>query len=182
MDEKHGAPPPLEVRQAGPRGRGVFARVPFRKGERVLEFAGPLIEEETIEDFTYTIQVDHGLYVGPSGGIDDRVNHACEPSTHLRSEPPRLWLVAARDIRPGEEITFDYATCAGEEPTLQTCHCGSARCRGRVGTFWDLPPALAARYRRAGAVPRHVLEGPGAPDGMTSAGASRQAEPDRRGE
>jgi len=155
---KREAPPPLALGHAGPRGSGVYARTEFPAGAVVLHFAGPLLLNEAIEDFTYTIQVDRGLHLGPSGGIDDFVNHSCEPSTTLASDPPRIWLVAARDIRAGEEITFDYSTCLGEEPVLPVCFCGSASCRGFIGTFWELPPSLQAYYRSIGAVPRYVLD------------------------
>ena len=148
----------LRVRNAGPKGRGVFALRPFPKGSSVLAFGGPLIPEDEIEDFTYTIQVDHGLYLGSSGGIDDRVNHCCEPSCMLRNQPPGIELVALRDIAVGEEITFDYASCISCGPTLRSCFCGAATCRGSVGTFWELDAATQARLRRLGAVPRYVLE------------------------
>jgi SET domain-containing protein len=147
----------LILLEAGPKGRGVFANRDFKKGQVVLEFAGPLLREEDIEDFTYTIQVDIGLYVGSSGGIDDFVNHCCEPTCLLRSEPPRLQMVAARDIAKGEEIHFDYATCISCGPTLALCFCGAQTCRGTVGTFWDLDAKTRARFQRRGAIPEYVL-------------------------
>lgn len=148
----------LVVRTSARAGRGVFATRPYERGEFVLAFQGELIDERDIGDFTHTIQVDHNLFVASSGGIDDFVNHACEPNCTLRSEPPRLWLVADRTIEPGEEITFDYATCIPVGPTLQHCSCGSDRCRGRVGTFWELDADTRRRYKQRGAIPKYVLE------------------------
>ena len=144
--------------EAGPKGRGVFANRRFLEGETVLAFGGPLLPEEEITDFTYTIQVDEGLYLGSSGGIDDYVNHCCEPSCLLHSSPPRLELVAARPIAPGEEVTFDYATCISSGPTLHECLCGVATCRGTVGTFWDLDETTRARFEALGGVPDYVLQ------------------------
>ncbi len=74
------------------------------------------------------------------------LNHSCDPN---------LWLVdevtfgARRDIRPGEEVTADYAYWQAEEDLIAawTCHCGSPLCRGRVtGRDWRLPE-LQERYR-----------------------------------
>ncbi|USN99086.1 MAG: SET domain-containing protein-lysine N-methyltransferase [Phycisphaeraceae bacterium] len=148
----------LVVRESATAGRGVFTTRRFERDEFVFAFAGPLVDEHSINDFTHTIQVDHNLFVGPSGGLDDFVNHCCEPNCVLRSDPPRLWLVADRTIEPGEEITIDYATCIPVGPTLQYCCCGSPRCRHRIGTFWELDSETRKRYEQRGAVPKYVLE------------------------
>lgn len=138
-------------------GLGVRAVRPFREGEQVLTFHGPLLSTESIRDFTHTIQVDSGLFLGASGELDDFVNHSCDPNCGLVSDADGLHLVALRDVEPGEEITFDYSTCLLEEPALEDCHCSSARCRGRVGAWWDLEPSARNRYRRLRVVPEFVL-------------------------
>jgi hypothetical protein len=71
--------------------------------------------------------------------------------------------VALRDIAPGEELSFDYATTtsrAGIEafPGWRfDCLCGAANCRGEVGSAEDLPPERLAYYQIAGALAPHVL-------------------------
>jgi uncharacterized protein len=64
-------------------------------------------------------------------------NHSCDPN---------LWhadattVLARRHIRPGEELTIDYATRTGTEIWTMTCQCGSVICRGTVtGRDWRLP-------------------------------------------
>jgi len=110
-----------------------------------------------ISDFTHTIQFDVGRFLGPSGGIDDYVNHSCDPTCALRATPRRLALVARRDIAPGDELTFDYSTCLVDEPPLPVCHCGAPMCRGQVASFWSLPPRTRKHLLAAGAVPSFVL-------------------------
>jgi len=72
-------------------------------------------------------------------------NHSCDPSTWWEDE---LTLAALRDIEPGEEITFDYATSESNEVELglMKCLCGSSNCRGELR--WDdyLRPELIERY------------------------------------
>lgn len=64
-------------------------------------------------------------------------NHACESNCRPVVEEGRVYIVAARDIRPGEELSFDYA-CAREggpderHPERYACRCGSRRCRGTL--------------------------------------------------
>lgn len=149
----------LALSEAGSKGIGVFATRGFRRGDRILSFRGPLLPTETIDDFTRTIQVDAGLFLGASGGVDDFVNHSCDPNCGVRSDPPRLALVALRDIEADEEITFDYSTCLLDEPPLEGCGCGTGRCRGRIGPFPELPARARERYLRLGVVPEFVLDG-----------------------
>lgn len=66
---------------------------------------------------------------------------------------------AGRDIQAGAEITFDYSTCFVDEPTLTTCHCGAAKCRGKAVDFRSLQPELQAWYLANDAVPTYAQGG-----------------------
>lgn len=138
-------------------GLGVFAVREFKDGERVLIFEGPLLHFSEISDFTHTIQVGEDLFLGASGGVDDFVNHSCDPNCYLRGERGTLELVAFRDIAKGEQLTFDYSTCLLLEPPLNACLCGTSTCRGSVDRYYDLKPSLRQRYEFMNAVPRFVL-------------------------
>jgi hypothetical protein len=126
----------------------------------VLGFGGPLQHVSEIGDFTHTIQVGPETFLGPSGAVDDYVNHSCSPNCGLRpipGVPGGLGLVALRAIRAGDEITFDYSTCIQLEPSSLRCTCGSPACRGEIGDFWTLPSATRRRYVRLGIVPEFIL-------------------------
>lgn len=148
----------LILRHAGPKGLGVFAAREFMPGEQVLRFGGTLLHAQSIADFTHAIQVDKDLFLGPSGGMDDYVNHSCEPNCMLKSSPPGLELLALRPIAEDEELSFDYSTCLVFEPSLPLCFCGADSCRGRIDAFWSLAPDVRQRYRKLGAVPAFVLD------------------------
>ncbi|MEI6155402.1 MAG: SET domain-containing protein-lysine N-methyltransferase, partial [Deltaproteobacteria bacterium] len=75
------------------------------------------------------------------------VNHSCEPTCGFRGQ---ITLVAMRDIKRDEQITFDYAMTDWGSPELgwteMRCACGSALCRGHVGfKDWESPD-LQLRY------------------------------------
>jgi uncharacterized protein len=56
-------------------------------------------------------------------------------------------LVALRDIKAGEELTFDYAMSDGSPYDEFECCCGSANCRKKVtGNDWKLP-GLWEKYK-----------------------------------
>ncbi len=85
-------------------------------------------------------------------GIERYMNHSCDPNTWWEGSRA---LVARRDIQPGEEITYDYATSEVAIPFRMECSCGSPYCR-RVITNCDyLNPAWQKQYGPH--LPAHVL-------------------------
>ncbi len=55
-------------------------------------------------------------------------------------------MIARRDIKPGEEITYDYATTEITLPFEMACGCGSPHCRGVVTNLDYRDPAWQAAY------------------------------------
>jgi SET domain-containing protein len=136
--------PSAVVRPAGPKGFGAFAVEPIEAGTTVAAFGGYVLDRHALEQLPtrrreLTIQIDDDLFMtGPAEAEHaDRVNHSCDPTCGLQGA---TILVARRDIEPGEELTFDYATCDAEPYDEFECACGSSRCRGKVtGHDWTLP-------------------------------------------
>jgi hypothetical protein len=147
-------------------GRAVLANRAFRKGEHIMQFGGKLFAPDELPvpydaaNSSY-LHVRPQEYLGPSGGLDDLVNHSCEPNAGLRFSPRGITLIAIRGIRPAEEITFDYSTTLEDDDWEMDCRCGSPRCRGRVRDFKHLPRRLQQRYARLGIVAEHALRAAG---------------------
>ena len=83
--------------------------------------------------------VDGGLVIDATrGGNSARwINHCCAPNCEIEEEGARVFIEARRDIRPGDEITYDYNLQIGERHTKKAkrehaCRCGSKRCRGTM--------------------------------------------------
>jgi hypothetical protein len=144
-------------------GRGVFADRPFRKGERVLTFHGPILEGESGMALSDTVQIDWDRYVDPVPPVK-YVNHHCEPNTGLNNG---VELIALRDIGEGEEIRFDYSTCMGEENWTMECKCGSPHCRHLIADFALLPAPLQTRYIGLGIVQPFLIGQTPKPSGHT---------------
>ena len=67
--------------------------------------------------------------------VSNYMNHSCQPTCWFVQGGPDFTglMVAARDLSPGEEITYDYAT--SEDCDLQPsweCHCHATACRGCI--------------------------------------------------
>ena len=88
---------------------------------------------------TFVFGIDHDLNIdgGVNGNIARWVNHACDPNCDTYEKDKRIYVRAIRDIRPGEELFYDYAIEAGEPLTQAVktrwpCWCGAKKCRGTV--------------------------------------------------
>ncbi len=151
----------VEVREAGAKGKGVFALRDFRKGEfifrrrngRVVTMAE--IASLTEEDQMHLTELgwDSFAVVQPPGAY---LNHSCDPNAMRSGVKVFAW----EDISAGDEITIDYRLNAFGGDRWE-CVCGSASCKGYVqGGFLEMdedrqraylpyaPDFIAREYRR----------------------------------
>ena len=143
-------------------GQGVFATERIAEGEKILEFAGPLLRREQLpacceRTADRYLQIGEDMYLGASGALDDYVNHSCSPNSGLVYHSNGVTLVALRVIQAGEELNFDYSTSMDEEEWTMECGCGSPICRGIVEDFVTLPLDRQQYYIKRGVVPQFIL-------------------------
>jgi hypothetical protein len=111
------------------KGWGLYAAEPIAPGEVIVRLAGPIVGHNT----ETSIQCGEGVYLDGSGGIDDYLNHSCEPNGYIRFSD--MSVRALRPIGPGEEITYDYNSTEFDMEEGFICQCGAARCLGVVRGF-----------------------------------------------
>ena len=131
-------------------GKTVVALELIESGEVIAVWSGRIVDAHEFDALPaeirrHTAQVEENLYLASLGPDEppDFINHSCEPNAGLRGQ---ITIVAMQTIRPGEEVTIDYAMCDGSPYDEFNCACGSASCRGRVtGEDWR-DPTLWERY------------------------------------
>jgi SET domain len=92
-----------------------------------------------------SLQLSSDLFLRSNGEIDEYVNHSCEPNCTVSFHGEFLpYLVAARKIAPGEEITFNYHCTEWDlleqervfrEDCAFVCLCHSESCLGEIRGF-----------------------------------------------
>jgi hypothetical protein len=121
-----------EVRRSGGRF-GLFAVCDILKGSTAIYLEG------TIQNFPtrYTIQLGPGKHLAPfsTTGVEPRsawrfLNHHCNPNTRI--DTVTLRVIAARDIKAGEELAFNYLATEYELAEPFQCSCGSTGCSGWI--------------------------------------------------
>ena len=156
--------PAFAVRRSKVHGRGVFATRAIRKGEVLAEFTGERISHAEANwryrhrDFndshTFLFTVSSRTVIDARhGGNDTRfINHRCDPNCEPQIIRGRVFIVAIRAIRPGDELGFEYNIGREDDDPpnvddIYACRCGARRCRGTI--LWPARKPKSARPARA---------------------------------
>jgi SET domain-containing protein len=149
-------PRKIATRKSTIHGNGMFAIAPIKKGERLIEYKGQRRthaqadrgsggDVESGHTFLFTLN-DKYVIDGTRGGNSARwINHSCDPNCEALIEehdgPDRrkdkVVIEALRNIKPGEELTYNYGITLGERHTprlkkIWACRCGSSKCTGTI--------------------------------------------------
>ena len=141
--------PRIQVRRSGVHGKGVFALDAFAKGERIVEYTGQIITwKEALKrhphdpqdpNHTFYFHIDDERVIdGKFGGNSAKwINHSCQPNCETDEDDGRVWVVAKRAVKAGEELNYDYGLILDGRHTAKVkkefeCRCGSRKCRGTL--------------------------------------------------
>jgi uncharacterized protein len=133
-------------------GTGVFAAVPILPWEIVLRINDSRVVTNDSPLDAKKGEVEHHCDYLAGGKIvlmqppERFINHSCDPNTYTRTINQDRYAVSLREIKVGDEITYDY--CLNSEgDTAWDCNCGSPRCRKRhLSGFFHLPLDVQTRY------------------------------------
>ena len=149
-------PRKIEARQSDIHGNGVFAIAPIEKGERVVEYKGKRRTHEEVDaddtgdvdsghTFLFTLNDDYVIDANYKGNDARWINHSCAPNCEAviaeaegeDRTADKVFIEAIRDIKPGEELTYNYGITLAERHTprlkkIWECRCGSRKCTGTM--------------------------------------------------
>ncbi|KIJ47294.1 hypothetical protein M422DRAFT_164308, partial [Sphaerobolus stellatus SS14] len=131
------------------KGFGLRAAVDMLKDTFIYEYIGEVVShpsfakrmreyaEEGIKHFYFMmLQKDEFIDATKKGGIGRFANHSCNPNCYVAKwtigKKVRMGIFAKRDVRKGEELTFNYNVDRyGHD--AQPCYCGEPNCVGFIG-------------------------------------------------
>lgn len=151
-------------RTANGTGWGVQAKRNIKRGQYICEYVGEIIRSEESDrrgkiydaaGITYLFDLDfntnddnpYSIDAAKHGNVSHFINHSCDPNAGvwavwincLEPDLPKVCLFALKDIKGGEEITFDYSKSndflqeSSEETNVTSgrapCLCGAKNCR-----------------------------------------------------
>ena len=126
---------PYVIKRTG-TGLGLITLKPISKGTRIIEYFGPLVPNEEVEKRTgkYFFELNDKFSVdgSPRDNIARYINHSCRPNAEaIISRNERIWIWAKRDIKAGEELTYDYGKDYFDN-VIKPMGCRCVRCQNKA--------------------------------------------------
>jgi len=108
-------------------GLGLFTEQPIPKSTDVIEYTGVMITEKQVEKsrsrYLFDVGGDGALDGSPRSNRARYVNHSCRPNCEAVVRKKRVFIRAVRNIRAGEEITYDYGKDYFDNFINGSCRC-----------------------------------------------------------
>jgi uncharacterized protein len=148
MDNKDITNQLLERRTSAIEGDGLYAKTHIAAGDTIIEYTGERLSKaeslrRCIDGNNYIFSINDEFDI--DGSVESNfarfINHSCAPNAEAQLEDDRVWIVALRDISPGEEVTFNYGYDL-DDYREHPCRCGAANCVGYIlaEEYWQHMP------------------------------------------
>ncbi|HYD92556.1 MAG TPA: SET domain-containing protein-lysine N-methyltransferase, partial [Flavobacterium sp.] len=95
-----------------PTGLGLYAAEPIKKGQYVIEYVGPIINNKQVEEIggRYLFEINSRKTIDGSSrkNVARYINHSCRPNCDIEIKKDHVYIVAKKSIEPGQELNYDY--------------------------------------------------------------------------
>lgn len=137
-------------------GKGVFTIIDIPANSPICHFKGNIY---TSDNLSYSedqiLQIGPNLYLGPSGEIDDYINHSCDPNCTLHIVGNKAMLYSLYLIPINYELTFDYSTSSttNKDNWNMKCNCNSYKCRKNISGIQYVDEKTKEEYKNKNMLP-----------------------------
>jgi hypothetical protein len=136
------------VKRSSIHNRGIFAKHDIPNDTPIIEYVGEKItkaESSRRGDalmekskktgcaavYVFTLNKRYDIDGGKGRNPARYINHSCDPNCEAYIIRGRIWIYSLRDIKAGEELTYNYGFDADTWDD-HPCRCGSKRCIGYI--------------------------------------------------
>ncbi|KAK9134953.1 hypothetical protein Syun_014283 [Stephania yunnanensis] len=140
----------LKCLPCGKKGHGLKLLEDVSRGAFLIEYVGEVLDLNAYEArqkeyaakgqkhfYFMTLNGSEVIDACAKGNLGRFINHSCDPNCRTEKWMVNgevcIGLFAVRDIKKGEEVTFDYNYVRVFGAAAKRCICGSAECRGYLG-------------------------------------------------
>ena len=119
-------------------GQGLFAAQDITKGTQIIAYIGEKITRkesahrlETGNAYIFHLNYRYALDGETLANTARYINHSCDPNCEVEKTNDTLWIVALRDIKEGEELSYNYGYTLKHYKD-NPCNCGVKNCCGYI--------------------------------------------------
>ncbi|MCB9771914.1 MAG: SET domain-containing protein-lysine N-methyltransferase [Candidatus Omnitrophica bacterium] len=151
--------PKVTLRNSSIHNAGIFADEHIAEGTRIIQYVGEKItakEAERRKDaqlenhrndqdngavYIFELNKRYCIDGNVSYNTARHINHSCDPNAETDVIRGKIWIIAIKDIKAGEEITYNYGYDFDENYKDHPCRCGAANCMSFI-VHYDFWPQL----------------------------------------
>ena len=131
-------------------GSGLFAAQDVKKKSQVIEYIGEKVSKREGDKrahkqinkakknhnngMVYVFELNQRYDI--DGGVPYNharlINHSCDPNCEVFGTGLKVWVYAIRNIKKGEELSYDYGFGFDKDFKDFPCKCGSKKCVGYI--------------------------------------------------
>ena len=140
-----------KIKKSNIDNRGLYANRDIKDGTKIIEYKGKIVTKKKVEEDT-KFDNDKAIYLfnlNKKYDLDGDfkfntarlINHSCNPNCEVSGTGLKIWVYAIKDIKKGEELSYDYGFGYDEYYKDFPCRCGSKNCVGyivREGSRWRI--------------------------------------------
>ena len=130
---------------------GLYANRNIKKGTKIIEYKGKIISVKQSEInpkfdnekaiYLFNINKRYDLDGDFKFNTARLINHSCDPNCEVFGEGMKIWIFALKNIKKGEELSYDYGFSFDKDYKNYPCKCKSNNCVGyivRQGSRWRI--------------------------------------------
>ncbi len=138
-----------KVRKSKIDNYGLYATKDIKKGTCVIEYKGKIITRIEAEKnpkydndkaiYLFNINKRYDLDGDFNFNTARLINHSCDPNCEVTGSGLKVWVYTIKDIKKGDEFSYDYGFSFDEDFQNYPCRCKSKNCCGyivREGSRW----------------------------------------------
>ena len=130
---------------------GLYANCDILEGTKIIEYKGKIISVKQSENdpkfdngkaiYLFNLNKKYDLDGNFKFNTARLINHSCDPNCEVFGTGLKIWVYAMRNIKKGEELSYDYGFSYDEDYINYPCKCKSKACVGyiiREGSRWRI--------------------------------------------
>jgi len=122
--------------------KGLYATCNIKDRTKIIEYKGKIVTKKYVEKnskfdnekaiYLFNINKKYDLDGDFKFNTARLINHSCDPNCEVFGTGLKVWVYAIRDIKKGEELSYDYGFGFDQDYKDFPCRCGSENCVGYI--------------------------------------------------
>ena len=140
-----------KIKKSNIDNRGLYANRDIKDGTKIIEYKGKIVTKKKVEEdakfdndkaiYLFNLNKKYDLDGDFKFNTARLINHSCNPNCEVAGAGLKVWVYVIKDIKEGEELSYDYGFGYDEYYKDFPCRCGSKNCVGyivREGSRWRI--------------------------------------------